>query len=186
MAMGLALYRGRRPAIALDPAPMYLFFQSLSHPIGLRHAVMRLALLEISNPALNLRSVAILVIILIGSLTVGFRAEAMDFTGAWATDAAACKKIFSGPVGNPSFTEDADVYGSGFIYEKNRLRGKVAICTIVAKKEEGDVLHLVTTCSTDVALETVQFSLRIDNANQITRLFPGLPELQTAYFRCSL
>jgi len=77
------------------------------------------------------------------------------------------------------------VYGSGFIYEKNRLRGKVAICTIVAKKQEGDVLHLVTTCSTDVALETVQFSLRIDNANQITRLFPGVPELKTEYFRCS-
>ena len=147
---------------------------------------MYLALLEIRNPALSLRSVAILVILLIGSLALGSRAEAMDFTGAWATDAAACKKIFSGPVGNLSFTEDADVYGSGFIYEKNRLRGKVAICTIVAKKQEGDVLHLVTTCSTDVALETVQFSLRIDNANQITRMFPGLPELQTAYYRCPL
>jgi hypothetical protein len=147
---------------------------------------MYMALLEIRNPTLNLRSVAILVLILFGSLTLGFRAEAMDLTGAWATDASACKKIFSGSVGNLSFTEDADVYGSGFIYEKNRLRGKIAICTIVAQKEDGDVLHLVSTCSTDVALDTVQFSLRIDNANQITRFFPGVPELKTAYYRCSL
>jgi hypothetical protein len=146
---------------------------------------MCMALYEIRNTTLNLRSVAILVIILIGSLTLGFRAEAMDLTGAWATDATACKKIFSGSVGNLSFTEDADVYGSGFIYEKNRLRGKIAICSIVAQKEDGDVLHLVSTCSTDVALETVQFTLRIDNANQITRLFPGVPELRTEYFRCS-
>jgi hypothetical protein len=147
---------------------------------------MCMALLEIRNRTLNFRSVVILVIILIGSLTLGFRAEAVDLTGAWATDATACKKIFSGSAGNLSFTEDADVYGSGFIYEKNRLRGKTATCAIVARKEDGDVLHLVSTCSTDVALETVQFTLRIDNANQITRLFPGLPELQTAYYRCSL
>ena len=79
----------------------------------------------------------------------------------------------------------ADVYGSGFIYEKNRLRGKIATCAIVAQKEDGDILHLISTCSTDVALETVQLSLRIDNANQITRFFPGVPELKTEYYRCS-
>ena len=146
---------------------------------------MFMALLEIRNSTLNLRSVAILVVILIGSLTPGFRAEAMDLTGAWATDATACKKIFSGSAGNLSFTQDADVYGSGFIYEKNRIRGKIATCAIVAQKEDGDVLHLITNCSTDVALETVQFSLRIDNANQITRFFPGVPELKTEYYRCS-
>jgi hypothetical protein len=146
---------------------------------------MYMALLGIRNPTLNLRSVAILAIILIGSLAPGFRAEAMDLTGAWATDAAACKKMFSGPAGNLSFTEDADVYGSGFIYEKNRLRGKIATCAIVAQKEDGAVLHLITTCSTDVALQTVQLSLSIDNANQITRFFPGVPELKTEYYRCS-
>jgi len=146
---------------------------------------MYMALLEIRNPALNLRSIAILVTILIGSLTPGFGAEAMDLTGAWATDATACKKIFSGSAGNLSFTQDADVYGSGLIYEKNRIRGKIATCAIVTQKEDGDVLHLITACSTDVALETVQFSLRIDNANEITRFFPGVPELKTTYHRCS-
>ena len=80
-----------------------------------------MALLEIRNPALNLRSVVILVVILVGSLTLGFRAEAMDMTGAWATDATACKKMFSGPAGNLSFTEDADVYGSG-LREKQAKR----------------------------------------------------------------
>jgi hypothetical protein len=146
---------------------------------------MYMALLEIRKSTLNLRSIAILVTILVGSLTPGVRAEAMDMTGAWATDATACKKMFSGPAGNLSFTEDADVYGSGFIYEKNRLRGKIATCAIVAQKEDGDILHLISTCSTDVALETVQLSLRIDNANQITRFFPGVPELKTEYYRCS-
>ncbi len=35
-----------------------------------------------------------LITILVGSLTPGVRAEAMDMTGAWATDATACKKMF--------------------------------------------------------------------------------------------
>lgn len=78
-----------------------------------------------------------------------------------------------------------NLYGSGFVYEKNRLRGKIATCVVKTQKEDGDVVHLIASCSTDVALATVQFSLRIDNQNQITRLFPGMPELKTEYFRCA-
>jgi hypothetical protein len=85
-----------------------------------------------------------------------------------------------------SFTKDADVYGSGFIYQENRLKGKIATCAIKTVKEDGDVVNLITTCSTDVALETVQFSLKVENDNQITRFFPGVPELKTEYHRCSL
>ena len=101
------------------------------------------------------------------------------------TDVAACRKIFTGSGSKFAFAKDADVYGSGFVYEKNKLRGKIATCQIKAQKEDGDMAHLIANCSTDVALATVQFSLKIDNENQITRLFPGMPELKTEYFRCS-
>ena len=118
-------------------------------------------------------------------LVFGCAAEARELTGAWATDAAACRKIFKGTGNNISFTRDADVYGSGFIYQGNRLKGKIATCAIKTHREDGDVTHLITTCSTDVALETVQFSLKIDNDSHITRFFPGVPELKTDYYRCS-
>jgi len=118
-------------------------------------------------------------------LCFGVAAEARDLTGAWATDAAVCKKVFTGTGSKLSFTKDADVYGSGFIYQGNRLKGKIATCAIKTQKQDGDVLHLITTCSTDVALETVQFSLKIDDDNKITRFFPGLPELSIQYYRCS-
>jgi hypothetical protein len=123
---------------------------------------------------------------LIGLLVWGSAAEARDLTGAWASDAAACRKVFTGTGKNISFTKDADVYGSGFIYQENRLKGKIATCAIKTVKEDGDVVNLITTCSTDVALETVQFSLKVENDNQITRFFPGVPELKTEYHRCSL
>jgi hypothetical protein len=122
---------------------------------------------------------------LISLLLLAAAAEARDLTGAWVSDAAACKKIFTGSGSKLSFAEDADVYGSGFIYEGNTLKGKNATCVIKIQKEDADVLHLIATCATDVALETVQFSLRINNDNQITRFFPGVPELKTDYYRCS-
>jgi hypothetical protein len=122
----------------------------------------------------------------LGVLADGAVAQERDLTGAWATDAAMCKKVFVGTGSKIAFAKDADVYGSGFVYEKNRLKGKIATCAIKTQKRDGDVVHLITTCSTDVALSPVQFSLRIDNERQITRFFPGVPELSTEYYRCSL
>jgi hypothetical protein len=124
--------------------------------------------------------------VLLGLLTNGAVAQERDLTGAWATDLAVCKKVFVGTGSKIAFAEDADVYGSGFVYEKDQLKGKIATCAIKSQKQDGDVVHLITICSTDVALSPVQFSLRIDNDKQITRFFPGIPELATAYYRCSL
>jgi hypothetical protein len=89
--------------------------------------------------------------------------------------------VFTGEGTKLRIAKDADIYGSGFIYENNRLRGKNASCVIKTQKQDGDVLHLVTLCTNDVTLGTVQFSLRIE----ITRFFPGVSELDTKYYRCS-
>ena len=140
-----------------------------------------------ARPHLAIRAGAVrlaIFAVLIGPLIAASAAQSRDLTGAWVTNAGACKKIFTGSGSKLAFASDADVYGSGFVYEKNRLRGKIATCLIKTQKEDGDVVHIIASCSTDVALATVQFSLRIDNENQITRLFAGMPELKTEYFRC--
>lgn len=113
-------------------------------------------------------------------------ARAADLTGAWADNTELCKKIFVKKGASISFAKDADLYGSGLVFEKSRIRGKLASCNIKTQKQDGDVLHMIATCSTDVALQTVQVSLKIENENRIVRLFPGLPELQMTYSRCAL
>ena len=62
------------------------------------------------------------------------------------------------------------MYGSGCIYEKSRLRGKIATCVVKTQKEDGDALHLITSCSTNVTRATVHFSLK-DNA--LVRIGPA-------------
>ncbi len=123
--------------------------------------------------------------ILFGWVLFTFTGHAMDITAAWATNAASCKDVFVKKGNNIFFADDSDLHGSGLIIEKNRIRVKMAVCDIKSRREDGTMMHLTLVCSGDALVANMQFSLKIDNDNRITRIFPGTPELNTAYFRCS-
>jgi len=111
-------------------------------------------------------------------------ARAANLEGAWADNAEVCSKIFAKENNRISFTRNSDLYGSGMIIEPNALRGKTATCRIKTRKTDGPIVNLLTECSTDVAVSTVQFTFRIDAVDKLTRLYPGIPELTTTYVRC--
>jgi hypothetical protein len=48
------------------------------------------------------------------------------------------------------------------------------------------MLHLLASCSTDIALSDMQLSLQIVSNDKLSRIFPGMPEMTTDYFRCPL
>jgi hypothetical protein len=117
--------------------------------------------------------------------SLGVVAEAADLTGVWSTDAAVCNKVFVKEGNKVSFAKDAELSGGGFIIEGGHIRGPTASCRIKATKEEGAVTHMVASCATDIMLSDVQLSVKIVDANKITRLFPSMPEMETNYYRCS-
>jgi hypothetical protein len=123
-------------------------------------------------------------VFVVAGLLLSSTANAVDLNGAWANDPSVCIQVFEKKNKTISITRNSDNYGSGFIIEGNQIRGKIAKCTIKSRKEDGPLLHLIASCSTDVALSTVQFSLRIDNENKLTRVFPGIPEMALPYVRC--
>jgi hypothetical protein len=114
----------------------------------------------------------------------GVSAQADDLNGAWANDASVCERVFVIDNASISFSKTSDAHGSGFIIEGDRLKGKMVDCTINTRKQDGKTVHLIAACSTDVALSPTQFTLRIEGENKITRVFPGLPEMNIAYVRC--
>lgn len=126
------------------------------------------------------------VVFVVAGLLLSSTANAVDLNGAWANDPSVCKQVFEKENKTISITRNSDNYGSGFIIEGNQIRGKIAKCTIKSRKEDGPLLQLIASCSTDVALSTVQFSLRIDDENKLTRVFPGIPEMALSYVRCPL
>jgi hypothetical protein len=112
-------------------------------------------------------------------------AHATDIDGVWASDARSCNRIYVKANNRISFAKDSDLHGSGFIIEKDRIRGKMANCSIKLRKEKATRVELIATCSTDIAVETVQFSLRIEGPNKVIREFPGIPEMAIPYERCA-
>ena len=118
------------------------------------------------------------------SLSGATAALAADINGAWVSDPDSCRKVFVKTGERIGFAKKADLYGSGFIIAGNRIRGKIASCAIKLRKDDGETVNLAATCSTDVAVETVQFTLKVLDDDRIARVFPGLPELETPYHRC--
>lgn len=111
-------------------------------------------------------------------------AYAFDLNGAWANNEDVCGKVFVKKNNRVSIARDSDFYGSGFIVEGDKIRGKAATCVIKTRKEDADTLNMVASCSTDIALSTVQFMLHLDGPGKLTRMYPGLPELGVSYVRC--
>jgi hypothetical protein len=115
-------------------------------------------------------------------------AGAADLTGAWASDADRCEKVFvrRGRAKQIGFAKFSGVYGGGFVIEADRLKGKFANCTIKARKEEGEQVNLIAACATDIMLSDVQFVLKIVDDDNMTRIFPGIEGVEVKYHRCRL
>jgi hypothetical protein len=118
---------------------------------------------------------------------LSFSANAFDLSGAWVTDEANCGKVFVKKRGRISMVPRSDAFGGGFIIEGDQIRGPLLNCKISNRKEEGGVLYLMVSCSTNVALlDPMQFSVRSDGDNKIKRVFPNFPEIAVHYSRCTM
>src|SRR5882762_6978316 len=114
--------------------------------------------------------------------------NAFELTGAWATSADQCGKVFArkGRANQVSFTNFSGVYGGGFIAETNRLRGKFENCLIKSRKESGQTVNLVVACASGIMLSNVQFFLKAIDDDTISREFPGMEGMEVKYHRCQI
>ncbi len=117
-------------------------------------------------------------------LGLGGFVSAFDMTGLWVTDADACGKIFAKNGNTASFKPDSDMSGSGFIMDGQRIRGRMATCTVTKTKEDKDIVHMLASCATDIMYQNVQFSVKVLDNNKITRIFPGIDGMELTYYRC--
>jgi hypothetical protein len=115
-------------------------------------------------------------------------AHAVDLSGAWATNADQCSNVFTrkGRANLIAFTALSQQHGGGFIVEADRLRGKFASCRIKNRKEDGETINIIAGCATDIMLSNVQFSLKVVEPNKISRVFPGIMDMEINYYRCPI
>jgi hypothetical protein len=123
-------------------------------------------------------------VILVSMLAGGPPTHAADISGAWATDGAVCDKIFRKKGAVLTLNNRSNTLGGGFIIDGNTIRGKNANCKIKARKQAGDLVHFVAACATDLMLSNSELTLKIIDDNRVARVFAGMPEMETPYYRC--
>jgi hypothetical protein len=69
-------------------------------------------------------------------------AHVFELSGAWASHDDLCKLVFIGKGSEVVFAELSDLYGSGFVIDGDRVKGKATQCTIESKKQDGDTIEL--------------------------------------------
>jgi hypothetical protein len=131
-------------------------------------------------------SVAVLLVVNSLGLASEARAQPGSIDGAWSDSVKTCDKVFERKDGRVSIRKDSDAYGNGLIIDGNRIIGKLATCNVKARKQQGDTVHLVTTCATTVAFEHVPITLKVISADKITQIFPGVDGIEVTYERCRL
>jgi hypothetical protein len=135
------------------------------------------------------RKLALAAAITAGSGMLSLQAvNAFELTGAWATSADQCSKVFArkGRANQVNFSNFSGVYGGGFIAEANRLRGKFESCQIKSRKESSQTINLVVGCASGIMVSNVQFFLKVLDDNTITREFPGIEGMDVTYHRCQI
>jgi hypothetical protein len=126
-------------------------------------------------------------VMLFGSLILlPVQSHAIELTGAWASQADLCKLVFTKKGNGVVFAELSDLFGSGFIIEGSRIRGKAARCTITSRKQDGDNLELGASCASTIMNQNVRFNLKVIDDNNLDRLFPDIPGMTLKYTRCAL
>jgi hypothetical protein len=133
------------------------------------------------------RFAALAAALLATAVVLPARAGAFDLTGAWSTDDAdLCSRVFTNRDNQIGFAELSDLYGSGFIVDGNRIKGKAAQCTIVSRKQEGDSIELSAACASSIMTQNLKFNLKIIDENTVNRIFDEIPGMTQRYTRCNL
>src|SRR5277367_3887248 len=81
------------------------------------------------------RSTGLCVLLACSGFLLSSQAQAFDLTGAWATSADECNKVFVKKGDQIDFAQFSEVYGRGFIADGNEIRSKTTRCTIRSRKE---------------------------------------------------
>lgn len=132
------------------------------------------------------RLLAITVMLFGCSMLLPVPVHAIELTGAWATQADLCSLVFTKKGNQVVFADLSDLYGSGFIVDGDRIRGKAAQCTITSRKQDGDSLELAAACATSIMNQDLHFSLKVIDANNLSRAFSEVPGMTLKYTRCAL
>jgi hypothetical protein len=123
-----------------------------------------------------------------GSFLLTSQAYAFELTGAWASSADQCNKVFVKKGDKITFTQFSEEFGGGFVADGDEVRSKTARCTIKSRKEIGDTIDFKAACSSEIMATSLSLRLKILDANSVYRIFtdPDMAGMELTFYRCSM
>ena len=116
------------------------------------------------------------------------QAQAFDLTGAWATSADQCGKVFVKKGDQINFAQYSEEFGGGFVAAGNEIKSKAARCTIKSRKQAGDTIDLQAACASEIMASSIHLQIKILDDNSVSRIFqdPDLEGMQMNFYRCAM
>jgi hypothetical protein len=148
-----------------------------------------LILTEGAEAMFNLsRSTGLCVLLACSGFLLSSQAQAFDLTGAWATGADQCNKIFVKKGDQISFAQYSEEFGRGFVADGNEIRSKTTRCTIKSRKEVGDTIDFHAACASEIMASSVQVTIKILDYISLVRIFqdPAFKGMDLTFYRCTL
>ena len=103
-------------------------------------------------------------------IALGIPAKAFELNGSWATALSACSQVFIKKDGAISFGRIPTSMAADSSWREIKSAAKANL-QINRRKEDGNVIHMVAMCATDIMASNVQFSAKIIDDNTIARIF---------------
>jgi hypothetical protein len=130
-----------------------------------------------------LRAVLACSVILLSS-----QAEAFDLSGAWATGADQCSKVFIKKGDQINFAQFSEEFGGGFVAAGNEIKSKAARCTIKSRKAAGDTIDFQAACASEIMASSIHLKIKILDDNSISRIFqdPDFEGMEMKFYRCAI
>jgi hypothetical protein len=120
-------------------------------------------------------------------IALASQAQAFDLTGAWATSADQCSKVFK-KGDQINFAQFSEEFGGGFVAVGNEIKTKAARCAIKSRKEVGDTIDLHAACASEIMASSIHLQIKILDDNSVSRIFqdPDMQGMQLTFYRCAM
>jgi hypothetical protein len=128
------------------------------------------------------------VLLACSGLLLSSQAQAFDLTGAWATSADQCGKVFVKKGDQINFAQYSEEFGGGFVAAGNEIKSKAARCIIRSRKEAGDTIDLQAACASEIMASSIHLKIKILDDNSVSRIFQDadLEGMQMTFYRCAM
>jgi hypothetical protein len=134
------------------------------------------------------RSTGLRVLLACSGFLLSSQAQAFDLTGAWATSADQCNKVFVKKGDQINFAQYSEEFGRGFVADGNEIRSRTTRCSIKSTREMGDTIDFHAACASEIMASSVQVKIKILSNDSISRIFqdPDFEGMELTFYRCAM